>query len=66
MGMGGQRHASAALPPGKRHGTNCTGGWVAPGQVWTGAENLAPPLGLDPRTVQPVQSLYRRILCTHK
>jgi hypothetical protein len=33
-------------------------GW-APGPVWTGAENLAPP-GLDPRIVQPVaQSLYR-------
>ena len=34
-------------------------GWP-PGPVWTGAENLAPPPGLDPRTVQPVaQSLYR-------
>ena len=31
-------------------------GW-APGPVWTGAENLA-PLGLDPRTVQPVASRY--------
>ena len=30
------------------------GGW-APGPVWTGAENLAPP-GFDPRTVQPVAS----------
>jgi hypothetical protein len=28
------------------------GGW-APGPVWTGAENLAPP-GFDPRTVQPM------------
>jgi hypothetical protein len=27
----------------------------APGQVWTGAENLAPS-GFDPRTVQPVDS----------
>ena len=34
------------------------GGWVgAPGQVWAGAENLAPP-EFDPRTVQPVVSLY--------
>ena len=32
-------------------------GW-APGPVWTGAENLAPPPGLDPRTVQPVASRY--------
>ena len=31
-------------------------GW-APGPVWTGAENLAPP-GFDPRTVQPVGSRY--------
>ena len=28
MGVGGQRHAPTALPPGKRPGTNCTGGWV--------------------------------------
>jgi len=31
-------------------------GW-APGPVWTGAENLAPP-GFDSRTVQPVASRY--------
>jgi hypothetical protein len=31
-------------------------GW-APGPVWIGAENLAPP-GLDPRTIQPVVSRY--------
>ena len=34
-------------------------GW-APGPVWTGAENLAPP-GFDPRTVQPVASRYTDI-----
>ena len=32
-------------------------GW-SPGPVWTGAENLAPPPGFDPRTVQPVASRY--------
>jgi len=32
-------------------------GW-APGPVWTGAENLAPPPGFDPRTVQSVASRY--------
>jgi hypothetical protein len=35
-------------------------GW-APGWVWTGTENLAPPLfppEFDPRTVQPVASRY--------
>ena len=31
-------------------------GW-APGPVWTGGENLAPP-GFDPWTVQPVASRY--------
>jgi hypothetical protein len=30
MEVGGQRHAPAALPPGKRPGTHCTGGWVGP------------------------------------
>ena len=29
----------------------------APGPVWIGVENLAPP-GFDPRTVQPVGSRY--------
>ena len=34
-------------------------GW-APGSVWTGAENLAPPPGFDPRTFQSIaHSLYR-------
>ena len=32
-------------------------GW-APGPVWTGAENLAPPPGFDPRTVQTLESRY--------
>jgi hypothetical protein len=30
MGMGGQNHAPAALPPGKRAGTHFTGGCVGP------------------------------------
>jgi hypothetical protein len=30
MGVDGQRHAPAALPPGKRPGTHCTGGRVGP------------------------------------
>jgi hypothetical protein len=28
MGVGVQRHAAAAVPPGKRLGTPCRGGWV--------------------------------------
>jgi hypothetical protein len=55
--LGGQRHAPAALPP-ERDPVPIVqeAGW-APGQVWTGAENLAPP-GFDPWTLQPVASRY--------
>jgi hypothetical protein len=31
MGVGGQRHAPAALLPGKRPATHCIEGWVDPG-----------------------------------
>jgi hypothetical protein len=37
----GQRHIPTALLPGKRLGTYCIRGWVGPGPVWMGAENLA-------------------------
>jgi len=58
MGVGGQRHAPAALPPEKRTATYCTEGLGGlEGSVWTGAENRDPP-GFDPRTVQPVASSY--------
>jgi len=41
MGVGGQRHAEAALPPGKDPVPIVDKvGW-APGPAWTGAENLA-------------------------
>jgi hypothetical protein len=29
-GMGGKRHSPSALPPGKKLGTHCIGGWVGP------------------------------------
>jgi hypothetical protein len=55
--VGGQRHAPAALPPGKtryplyrRKG----GPQGRSGQV----RKISPPPGLDPRTVQPVASRY--------
>jgi hypothetical protein len=48
-----QRHAPAALPPGKKPGPIAQQARWVPGQVWTGAENL-PPLGFDPRTIQSV------------
>ena len=30
LAVGGQRHAPAVLPPGKRSDIQCTGGWVDP------------------------------------
>jgi hypothetical protein len=55
-GVGGQRHASAPLPPGKP-GTLCIkAGWGS-GRVRTDAENLSPP-GFDSRTAQTVASRY--------
>jgi len=57
MEVGGQRHAPAALPPGKIRCPLYRRLGKAPGPVRTGAENLPPP-GFDPRTVQPVTSRY--------
>jgi hypothetical protein len=55
MGVGRQRHAPAALPPEKRPGTHCTGGWV----VWTAAENLAPTGFQSLARPARSESLYR-------
>ena len=41
MGVGGQYHALAALPPGKDSVPIVQEAGWAPGPVWTGAENLA-------------------------
>jgi len=57
MWVDGQRHAPAALPPGKtRYPFVQEAGW-APGPVWTCAENLA-PTGMGSQTVQPAASRY--------
>ena len=58
MGVSGQHHAPAALPPGERHGTHCTGGWVGHRAGLDGGGKSRPPPGFDPRTVQPVASRY--------
>jgi hypothetical protein len=58
MGVGGQLHAPAALPPGKRPGTHFTGGWVGPQGRSGRVRKISPPPGFDPRTVQPVASRY--------
>ena len=42
MGVGGQRHAPTALPPGKDPVPILQEAGWASGPVWTGAENLAP------------------------
>jgi hypothetical protein len=54
-GMGGQRHAPAALPLWKDPVPILQDAGLAPETVWTGVENLT-PVGFDPRTVQPVLS----------
>jgi hypothetical protein len=46
MGLGGQRHAPAALPPGKRP---CT--------ILQGRSRRVPP-GFNPRNVHPVAKRY--------
>ena len=58
MEVGGQRHAPAAFTPGKDPVPIVQEAGWAPGPVWTGAENLAPPPGFDPQTVQPVADRY--------
>jgi len=58
MGVGGQHHASAALPPGERSGNHCTGGWVGPRAGLDGCGNSRPPPGFDRQTFQPVASRY--------
>jgi hypothetical protein len=61
MRVGGQLYAPATLPPGKRPGTHCIGGWVGPRAGLDCCEKISPPPGLDPRTAQPVASRYTEI-----
>jgi len=56
--MRGQRHAPAALYPGKDPVPVVQEAGWAPGPVLSGAENLDPPPGFDPRTVQTIASRY--------
>ena len=56
-GMGGQRHAPAALRPGMtRYPLNTRLG--DPQGRYGRVRNMSPPPGFDPRTVQPVVSHY--------
>ena len=57
MGVGGQRHALAALPPGKTQYPlyrRLGGPQGRSGRV----RKISPLLGFDPRTFQPVVSRY--------
>ena len=57
MGVGGQRHSPAALPPGKiRYALyrRLGGPHSRSGRVW----KISPTPGFDPRIVQPVASRY--------
>ena len=57
MGVGGQRHYLAALPPGKTRYPlyrRLDGPHVRSGRV----RKISPPPGLDPRTFQPVACRY--------
>ena len=56
MGVGGQRHAPAALPPGKKPGTHCIGVWMGPRASLDDCRKSRPPTGFDLRTAQPVAS----------
>ena len=56
MGVGGQRHAPAALPPGKIPSTHFTAGWVGPRAGLDGYGKPRPNRDSLPRTVQPVAS----------
>jgi hypothetical protein len=68
MGVGGQRHVTAALVLGKRPGTNSTGGWMGPRAGMDGCGKSRPPPGFDSRTVGArSESLYRlRYRANHK
>jgi len=46
------------LYPQERPGTHCTGGWVGPRALWTGAENLAPTMIRSPDRPARSKSLY--------
>jgi hypothetical protein len=58
-GVRGQRHALAALYPGKDPVPIVQEAGWAPGSVWIGAENLAPTGFRSPDRPARSQSLYR-------
>ena len=57
-GVGGECHTLAALPLGKRPGTNSTGGWVGPRASLDRCRKSRLQLVFSPKTVKPVASCY--------
>jgi hypothetical protein len=57
MRVGGQLHAPAALPPGKRPDTHCIGGWLGLRAGLDGCGKPRPHWN-SPRTVQLEASRY--------
>jgi hypothetical protein len=58
MGVGGQQHAPAALPLGKRPVTRFTGGWIGPKIGLDICGKIFPPPVFDSRTVHRLASRY--------
>jgi hypothetical protein len=59
MGVGGQRHALAPLPPGKRPGTHGIGGWGGHRAGLDGYGKSRPPTGIrSPDRPARSQSLH--------
>jgi hypothetical protein len=49
--LGGHYHAPAAVPQGRRPGTDCTGGWANLGASANGSGKSHPPPGFETRIV---------------
>jgi len=64
MRVNGQRHDSAALPPGKTAVTHCIWGWVGSRTCLDECGKPRPPPGFDPRTEEPVANRYGHWLST--
>jgi hypothetical protein len=64
MGVGDQRHASAALPLGKRPGIHCAEQWVGLGTGLDGYEKPKTPPGFDPEPSRPYRVAIPTALST--
>ena len=58
MWVGDERHAPSALPPRKKPGTHCIGGWVGPRTCLDERENLAAILIRFPDPIARSEWLY--------